>query len=68
MFCSTVQDDFEGFMSIVNSRSMFPSLFEKVSYYFFNGHIGHNDDDDDEEEQHDEDQTQDHCFRLSIKV
>jgi len=26
---STVQDDFEGFMSIVNSRSMFPSLFEK---------------------------------------
>ena len=30
IFCSTVQDDFEGFMSIVNSRSMFPSLFEKV--------------------------------------
>ena len=25
-----MQDDFEGFMSIVNSRSMFPSLFEKV--------------------------------------
>lgn len=23
-------------MSIVNSRSMFPSLFEKVSYYFIN--------------------------------
>ena len=31
LYCSTVQDDFEGFMSIVNSRSMFPSLFEKVS-------------------------------------
>ena len=27
---STVRDDFEGFMSIVNSRSKFPSLFEKV--------------------------------------
>ena len=27
---STVSDDFEGFMSIVNSRSKFPSLFEKV--------------------------------------
>merc|ERR1719350_2591913 len=26
---STIQDDFEGFMSIVNSRSQFPSLFEK---------------------------------------
>ena len=28
-----MQDDFEGFMSIVNSRSMFPSLFEKVSAF-----------------------------------
>ena len=27
---STVRDDFEGFMAIVNSRSKFPSLFEKV--------------------------------------
>ena len=26
------KDDFEGFMSIVNSRSKFPSLFEKVKF------------------------------------
>ena len=28
------QDDFEGFMSIVNSRSKFPSLFEKVRFWW----------------------------------
>ena len=29
---STVQDDFEGFLSVVSSRSKFPSIFEKVAF------------------------------------
>ena len=27
---STVRDDFEGFLALVNSQTKFPSLFEKV--------------------------------------